>query len=60
MAEITAILVAGGSCVVGLEAWYALWHRRTAASLKRVPLRPGADRPPLGGRKQADPPAHAR
>ena len=45
MAEITAILVAGGLFIAGFVAWYTMSHRRMAAAFERV--RVGADRSAL-------------
>jgi hypothetical protein len=58
MAEITAILVAGGFFIAGFVAWYAMWHGRTAAALKRVPVR--AARSALVVRRGADLPDNTR
>jgi hypothetical protein len=58
MAEITAILVAGGVFSAGFVAWYTLWHRRMAAAFERVPV--GADRSVLVVRRGADLPGNRR
>ena len=58
MAEITAILVAGGVFIAGFAAWYTLWHRRMATAFERVPV--GADRSALVVRRAADLPGTTR
>ena len=58
MAEITAILVAGGLFIAGFVAWYTMWHRRMAAAFERV--RVGEDRSALVVRHGADLPGTTR
>jgi hypothetical protein len=58
MAEITAILVAGGFFIAGFVAWYTMWHRRMAAAFERVPV--GAERSALVVRRGADLPGNTR
>jgi hypothetical protein len=58
MAEITAILVAGGLFIAGFVAWYTLWHRRMAAAFERVTI--GVDRSALVVRRGADLPGNTR
>jgi hypothetical protein len=58
MAEITAILVAGGLFIAGFVAWYTLWHRHVTAAFERVPV--GSDRSALVVRRGADLPGNAR
>jgi hypothetical protein len=58
MAEITAILVAGGLFIAGFVAWYTLWHRRMAAAFERVAI--GVDRSALVVRRGADLPGNTR
>jgi hypothetical protein len=45
MAEIAAIVAATGMSAADFAARYALWRRRAAAVLQRVPVRPGAGLP---------------
>ena len=58
MADITAILVAGGLCIAGVEAWYATWRRRVAASL--TPASVSGDRSALAVRREAGHPTNTR
>lgn len=41
MAEIVAIVAAGGIFMAGFVAWYTLWHRRMVAAFERVPVGTG-------------------
>jgi hypothetical protein len=58
MAEIVAILMAGGLCIAGFVAWYTMWHRRVATAFERVPV--GTDRSALVVRRGADLPGNGR
>jgi hypothetical protein len=56
MAEIAAILAAGGLFVAGFVTWYTMWHRRMAAAFERILV--GVDRSALVVRRGADLPGN--
>jgi hypothetical protein len=58
MAEITAILVAGGVFIAAFVAWYTMWHHRVANAFERVPV--STDRSALVVRRGADLPGNGR
>ena len=58
MAEIVALLVAGGLFVAGFVGWYTMWHRRMAAAFERVPV--GTARSAQVVRRGADLPGISR
>ena len=58
MADIVAMVVAGGLFVAGFVVWCTIWHRRMAASFVRV--RVGSNRSASVVRPGADPSGTAR
>ena len=58
MAEIVAMVAAGGLFIAGFVACSTMWHRRMAASFQRV--RVGSDRSASMARRGADLPGTKR
>ncbi|HEX4434358.1 MAG TPA: hypothetical protein VH012_05985 [Acidimicrobiales bacterium] len=57
MAEIAAILTAGGLFIAGFVTWYTMWHRRVANAFERVAV--STDRSALVVRRGADMPGNS-